>query len=106
MTLTDAIREASTVHEIYFLLTAYVEAARYCDRPGILPGEMRDLPIKGVDDLSARIGNLKAMFGVPPEELSSRDRVVVKEALEIYGCALARLKYLAEAERETLARAA
>ena len=106
MTLTDAIRDASTGHEIYFLLTSYVEAARYGDQLGRLPGEMRDHSITGMDDLSARIGKLKTVFGASPEELAEKDRVVVKEALDVFCCALTRLRYLAEAEREMLAQAA
>lgn len=106
MTLTDAIRNASIVHEIHFLLTSYVEAVRYCDQLGRLPDEMRGLPINGRDDLIVRIGTLKAVFGASPEKLGDKDRVVVKEALDIFCCALARLNYLAEAERETLAHAA
>ena len=106
MMLTDAIRDASTVHEICFLLTCYVEAARYCDQLGRLPDEMRGLPINGMEDLSVRIGKLKTVFGASTEELADRDRVIVKESLDIFCCALNRLKYLAEAEREMLAQAA
>jgi hypothetical protein len=106
MMLTDAIRDASTVHEICFLLTAYIDAARYGDQLVRLPDEMRNLPINGREDLRIRIGKLKTAFGASPEELADKDRVIVKEALDIFSCALGRLSYLAEAEQETLAQAA
>jgi hypothetical protein len=106
MIITDVIRSASTAPEIQFLLTSYVEAARYCDPLGRLPAELRDLPIGGTADLAARIARLKTAFGVPFEELREQDRAIVREALDIYSCALIRLRYLTEAEREMLAHAA
>lgn len=95
MMITDAIREASTEHEIQFLLTAYVEAVRYCDKLDILPGSMKDLPLAGVDDLKARVEGLKAGLG----GTNDRDRLVVSEAMAIFAAALERLGSLEEEER-------
>ncbi len=106
MIIADIIRTASTAHEIYFLLASYVEAARYCDPLERLPEELRRLPIDATDDLATRVGRLKAAFAAPLEVLDEQDRAIVKEALDIFVCALKRLNYLAEAECETLARAA
>jgi len=106
MIITDIIRNASAAPEIYFLLTSYVEAARYCDPLERLPADVRYLPIDGVDDLSARVDRLKSALAAPPDEMIAQDRAIVREALDIYGYALKRLRYLAEAERESLAHAA
>jgi hypothetical protein len=95
MMIIDAIRDASTEHEIQFLLTAYVEAVRYCDKLDILPGGMKDLPLAGVDDLKARVDGLKAGLG----GMNDRDRLVVREAMVIFTVALARLGSL---EKENL----
>jgi hypothetical protein len=97
--ISDAIRKATSASEIHFLLTAYVEAARYCDPPGCLPDALRALPIRGTEDLGSRIATLKSAFAAPLDELSERDRAILKETLEIFGAALNRLKYLAEAGR-------
>jgi hypothetical protein len=97
--ISDAIRKATSASEIRFLLTAYVEAARYCDPPGCLPDALRALPIRGIDDLSARVAELRNALAAQPAELSDRNRPVVEETLENFDIALVRLNYLAEAER-------
>lgn len=106
MVIADIIRTASTAREVYFLLASYVEAARYGDPSERLPAELRRLPIDGAIDLASRVYRLRAAFAAPLDVLDEQDRAIVKEALEIFGCALKRLKYLAEAEYELLANAA
>lgn len=104
--LTDAIREASTGHEIYFLLTSYVEAVRYCDKLCYFPAPMRDLPFTGKDDLKARVEDLELRFGEPSETPDSGDLMIVWEALDIFGAALDRPDLLDGEERQPLAKAA
>ena len=106
MLIAEIIRNASTAHEIYFLLASYIEAARYCDPSERLPTDLRRLPIDGTDDLGARVDRLKSAFAAPFDVLDENDRAIVREALVIFGCARKRLTYLAEAECEILARAA
>jgi hypothetical protein len=96
MLITDAIRDAATEHEIYFLLTAYVEAVRYCDKLDTLPPAMKDLPVGGVNDVVARMEALRAGLGATPRE----ERAVLREALEIFGAALVRLGALASSPGE------
>jgi len=106
MTLTDAIRAASTRHEIYFLLTSYVEAVRYCDKLCYLPAPMRDLPIMGMDDLKARVEELKLKFGEPSTMPDSKDLMIIRETLGIFGAALGRLYSLDGGVPQPLAKAA
>lgn len=96
MLMTDAIRDAATEHEIFFLLTSYVEAVRYCDRLDTLPPAMKDLPVSGMGDVVARMDALRAGLGATPRE----ERAVIREALEIFGAALVRLGALASSPSE------
>src|SRR5262245_21550418 len=95
MTINDVIREAKSEHEVYFLLTAYVEAVRYVDRMSSLPASVRDLPLNGVDDVKARFDGLTAELGQRSNgEPDTRSLAIVKESADILGNALARLQFL------------
>lgn len=94
MLINDAIREAKTEHEIFFLLTAYVEAVGYCDKLHLLPGEMRDLPLAGFPDVEARVYglNLRLQNMAPGSDVTIRP--AINEALEILNTAMHRLASL------------
>jgi hypothetical protein len=95
MTINDVIREAKSEHEVYFLLTAYVEAVRYVDRMSLLPPSVRELPLSGMDDVKARFDGLKAELGqVSSGQPDIRSLAIVKESADILGDALARLQWL------------
>jgi hypothetical protein len=96
MLIVDVIREAENEHEIYFLLTSYVEAVRYCDKLTILPDPMRELPFVGMEDVQARIEALRGELGEPSREADRRDRDIVTEAMAIFNVALDRLVSLKE----------
>jgi hypothetical protein len=96
MLIVDVIREADNEHEIYFLLTSYVEAVRYCDKLTILPDPMRELPFVGMEDVQARIEALRGELGEPSREADRRDRDIVTEAMAIFNVALDRLVSLKE----------
>jgi hypothetical protein len=98
MTINDVIREAKSEHEVYFLLTAYVEAVRYVDRMSFLPASVRELPLNGMDDVKARFDGLKAELGQSSNS-DSRSRAIVKESADILGDALARLQWLEQQKR-------
>lgn len=105
MIINDVIREAKSEHEVYFLLTAYVEAVRYCDRLSFLPAQVRELPLNGMDDVKARFDGLKAELGQSSNS-DSRSLAIVKESADILGDALARLQFLErEKDRHGAARA-
>jgi hypothetical protein len=91
MPIIDAICEADSEREIYFLLTAYVEAIRHCDKLGALPERLTRLPFPGVEDLKIRVEELRADFG----EIGERDRAVLRETIEIFCAATERLEALA-----------
>ena len=94
MMITDVIREAGTEHEIYFLLTSYVESVRYCDKLGGLPVHMRELPLSGRDDIRARVERLRdAELGLPAAT-QGRGHAVVAEAIDVFVAALGRLEAL------------
>ncbi len=91
MLIVDVIREANDEHEIYFLLTSYVEAVRYCDKLTILPDPMRELPFVGMEDVRARIEALRGELREPSREAGRRDHDIVREAMAIFTVALDRL---------------
>ena len=91
MLITDVLHEAHDEHEIYFLLTSYVEAVRYCDPLHHLPEAVTELPFASAEDVSARIEKLKVLHGsleVPGDGV----RLVVAEALGIFAAAARRLE--------------
>lgn len=105
MTINDVIREAKSEHEVYFLLTAYVEAVRYVDKMSFLPASVRELPLNGVDDVKARFDGLRAELGRSSNS-DSRSLAIVKESADILGDALARLQFLErEKDKQGAARA-
>ena len=87
--IAEVIRDASTEHEIYFFLTAYIEAVRFCDKLDCLPTHITGLPLAGIDDLRGRFRTLE--LGKASNELDEQAGVVIGEALAIFGAALDRL---------------
>src|SRR5688500_973155 len=104
-TINDVIREATNEHEVYFLLTAYLEAVRHGDMLGCLPGSVRDLPLQGLDDVRARVDGLKAELQQPLPR-NTRTRVIVTESTELFSEALNRLVWLEWEKRRQAAMAA
>lgn len=96
MMIIDVIREASDEYEIFFLLTAYVEAVRYCDKLKNQPEYMRLLPLAGTIDLEVRIDKLKSELARPSHDPGDKDRLIVREAADIFDTALHRLHALQE----------
>jgi hypothetical protein len=99
MTINDVIREAKSEHEIYFLVTAYVEAVRYCDPLSFLPAQARDLPLKGVDDVRTRIDGLWAELARARQAGSPSRATVIEETTDVLGAALSRLQWLEQEKR-------
>ena len=101
MTINDVIREAKSEHEVYFLLTAYVEAVRYVDRMSSLPASVRELPLNGMDDVKARFDGLQAELGRRGRggRPDTRSLAIVKESADILGDALTRLQFLEHEKR-------
>lgn len=91
MLITEVIRETANEHEIYFLLTAYVEAVRHCDPLNCLPEEVRNLPLSGEEDVRARSERLGQMLDSSPG-LARSMWPVAAEALDIFSAAARRLE--------------
>jgi len=107
MLIHEAIREANTRHEIFFLLTAYVEAIGYCDKENLLPWQVRELPLAGIEDVKARIYGLHLrMRGMTPGYDDETARRAIDEALDVYTTALRRLASLQDEAEAVVACAA
>lgn len=95
MMLKDVILESESEHEIYFLLTAYLEALHHCDKPDALPQYLKDMPLSSVDDVRARFEQTSSEL-IEPSELSENWRhAIVQEAADILEVAFNRLQCLA-----------
>jgi len=89
---SNAIQEADTEHEIFFLLVAHIEALRFCDQLRLLPWQTRDLPLAGSDDLKARIYGLQLRGRA--SDVDGGSRLVVEETIDVFRTALRRLAFL------------
>jgi hypothetical protein len=94
MLIRDAILELHNEHEIFFLLTAYVEARGFCDKLSMLPWQARDLPLAGADDIQARIDGLRLQLGGMASDADRRARLIIEETIDIFNAALHRLAFL------------
>ena len=93
MILADLIRDAESESDVYRLLTTFVEALRYADRLGMLPKFLTTLPLRGMVDLESRFARLVSELGTGAAD-GSGVALVEKEAREIFGTALHRLRAL------------
>lgn len=94
MMISDVILEANTEYEIYFLLTAYVESVRYCDKLSTLPENFTRLPLTGIGDVRTRLEGFGLALEKPSSSAHGRERVTLREAADIFGAALDRLQWL------------
>jgi hypothetical protein len=97
MLITNVIRDAVDESQIRFLVSAYIEAVRYCDPLGVMPGAIRELPFGGIEDAAARVRTIGAMLD-SRQLADDQARVVANEALGILTAAQQRLESL-RAER-------
>ena len=93
--------------EVFFLLTAYVEAIGYGDGDKLLPWQVRELPLAGVEDVKGRIYSLhlRARLAGPGGDDTTTGGVV-NEVMEIYTTALRQIAVLESAEEIDFADAA
>jgi hypothetical protein len=94
----DVIREAKNEHEIYFLLTSYVEAVRFGDKLNLVPECAKTLPLAGIDHVRHQSQQLIVELDKASKSLNDNACVVIKEALHLFGAALARLESLGDAK--------
>ena len=98
--IIDVIREAENEHEIYFLVAAYIEAVRFCDKLHCMPGSITRLPLSGMNDVKTRFSTLMTELDTASRRLDERSCTVLKEGLEIFGIALDRLAFLEQNMRD------
>lgn len=94
MMIGDAIDNASSEYEIYFLLTSYIESVQYCRRLNKLPGHFLHLPMTGMADVRMRLDGLSLEFDQLSQSADHEQRVRIGEAVEIFAAALSRLRRL------------
>jgi len=92
MTISHIIREANSEHEIYFLLTAYIDAVQFADKLNCLSEHLTRLPLTGLEDVRGRSAKLVGELDAASKRLDDKVCTVIKEALEIFGAALTRLE--------------
>lgn len=95
MTITNVIAEAGNEHEIYFLLTAYLESVRFGDKFGLLPEHVTRLPVSGLADVTRRFDDLRSERDHGTVRPNDRTRMFITEALDVVGTARERLTWLA-----------
>ena len=91
MMIADVIRNSTSEHEIYFFLSAYLEAVRYCDKLNNVPEHVTSLPLAGIDDMRSRFKKLVAELDTASKRLDHKACETIRELLHIFGAALHRL---------------
>ena len=90
--IIDAMRNAENENEIYCLLTAFIDAARFCHKRYFMPERVMQLPLRGVIDVGLRFDRLMAELDTASKELDDNGCVVLREALHVFGVALDELR--------------
>lgn len=99
MLIIDALRSAGTAQEVCYLLTNYVETLQFYDMPRQLPAGFTALPVRGLDDIAARLADLQAVRHGPDARLASHGHnAMIDEAINLFGAAVHRLGALGRAD--------
>jgi hypothetical protein len=86
--ITNAIHSANTEHEVLFLLTTYVEAARTSGRFHFLAESSTPLPLNGTPEVRMHLTNLLIELDAASRNLDDYTRDVLHEAVHIFGAGL------------------
>ena len=103
MTIRRVILEADAAEPICFLLTAYIEATRFYVRQNDAFERLMHLPLGDMDDIRARLDELKLLVCDP---LLNEDGIysdMLDEAIGIFSAAFNRLQFLAWEKQQQLA---
>jgi hypothetical protein len=91
----DQIRSANTEHEIYFLLTSYLESLPFTrDLQWSIPDYVARLPLCGKSDIHNRFDQLMLELDLASKRLDDDSCSVIRQGVYIFGCALNRLDTL------------
>jgi len=95
--IADIIRNAKSEHEIYSLLTSYIETVRYANKaPGRIPEPITRLPLNGISDVKSRFTQLVVELDKASKSLDDNSCATIKEGMHALGVALNRLNVLNE----------
>lgn len=95
MLMIDALRNADTAQEVCFLLTSYVETLAFYDARCHLPLAVKQLPVRGIEDIAERLAGLQA--AQRPENVRSmahEETAMLEEAIHLFDTAVNRLRDL------------
>ena len=98
--LADTIRNANTEHEIYSLLTSYIETVRVSKELQVIPEPITRLPLNGVADLRTRFTQLMLELDRASKSLDNNSCTTIKEGVHAQAAA----DHLALSLDERLAR--
>ena len=94
MSITGAIRRASTEHVVYFLLSAYVETLHHYDSVWrALPERVKRLPMAGKADVLERVSAL-GEAAIAHARSACSVQTMIREVAEVFCAALHRLQVL------------
>src|SRR5688572_9105864 len=96
--LVDVLREAGDENEIYCLLTAYIDASRFCHRHHFMSEPVMRLPVTHVDDVRTRFESLVAELDAASKALDDSACVVLRDALHVFGTALHGLRQIGSSD--------
>lgn len=97
MLIIDALHSASTAQEVCYLLTNYVETLQFYDASRQLPAGFTALPVRGLDDIAARLAGLQSVRH-PADARMAGNSAFLDEAINLFGEALHRLQTLERAD--------
>ena len=103
MTIRRVILEADATEPICFLLTAYIEATRFYVSQNDGFDRLMHLPLGGMDDIRARLDELRLLACDPLLNQNGRHNDVLDEATGIFSAAFNRLQFLAWEKQRQLA---
>ena len=97
MQVHDAMAQARNTHEVFFLLTAYVEHLAHSDMARSLPVHLTTLPLSSAEDIRRRADVLDMVIAMYFQKPSAESGVV-DEARRLFRIAQRRLITLETAE--------
>jgi len=103
MTIRRVILEADATESICLLLTAYIEATRFYVSQNGGFDRLMHLPLGGMDDIRARLDELRLLACDPLLNQNGRHNDVLDEATGIFSAAFNRLQFLAWEKQRQLA---
>jgi len=103
MTIKRVILEADAAEPICFLLTAYIETTRFYVRQNDGLARLMDLPLGSMDDIRARLDELKLLVCDPLPNENGIYNDMLDEAIGIFSAAFNRLQFLAWEKQRQLA---